>query len=89
MEKIIDFTMHYLRQVAHFFSQLQDTQSWTTNNIIAASEYLFIGWVSLLVIPRLLFRNTLLQLVAKIILILTWISLLLWAYDPQWYKAYL
>ena len=89
MEKIVDFIMHYLQQVAHFLSHISDTQYWTTDNLIAASEYLFIGWVSLLVIPRLFFRNTLLQLVAKIILILIWVGLLLWAYDPHWYQAYL
>ena len=89
MEKIIDFITHYLKQVAYFFSNIHDTQQWTQENLIAVAEYLGIGWVSLLIIPRLFFRNALLQLVAKIILILIWIGLLLWAYDPNWYKAYL
>ena len=89
MEKIVEFIMRYLKEVAHFFSHIGDIHQWTTDNLMAVAEYLFIGWIALLFLPRLLFRNLLLQLVAKIILVIILPGLLLWAHDPHWYEAYL
>lgn len=89
MDKLVDFIMSYLREVAYFFRHISDLSLWNSDSLIAVAEYIFIGWIALLVIPRLFFRNALLQLVAKILIILLLIGLLLWANDPNWYQAYL
>ena len=81
--------MSYLREVAYFFRHISDLSLWNSDSLIAVAEYIFIGWIALLVIPRLFCRNALLQLVAKILIILLLIGLLLWANDPNWYQAYL
>ena len=43
MDKLVDFIMSYLREVAYFFRHISDLSLWNSDSLIAVAEYIFIG----------------------------------------------